>query len=346
MSSDVIITQRGHLGLFTLNRASALNALTLSMVRDLYQQLLTWQKDPAIHAVVITSAGGKAFCAGGDVRWLYDMGKQGNFAAQLSFFEEEYRLNRLIHHYPKPYIALMDGLTMGGGVGVSLHGSHPVASLSFSFAMPETSIGFFPDIGSSYLLSRCKGAMGRYLGLTGNRLNAEEAYALRLVSHVIQAALFPNVIEALLMMDLSQQAHQGVSECLEQFAEKINQDCVMALQSKVDDCFDYDDIVFIMDKIQQNDDEWHHSVLSLLKQKSPMSLCVTLMQLLKAAKMSFDECMQMDYQLVKYFMHSHDFYEGVRALLIDKDKNPQWQPAEFEGVNSHVVERYFNFRLK
>lgn len=341
LSSDVKIVRRGPIGILTLDRSQALNALTLPMVMALQQQLLDWQDDASIQAVVIKSVPGKAFCAGGDVRWLYEMG-QANPQEQMRFFEEEYRLNRLIHHYPKPYIALMDGITMGGGVGISLHGSHPVASQHFIFAMPETSIGFFPDIGASYLLSRCPGAMGNYLGLTGNRLNAVEAKAFGLVKHIVDASKFELVIEALVSADLSTDAPMIVDAYLKEYAQLDATSITEQLQSNVDACFNYTDVASILHALAQYKDDWHQENLRILSEKSPLSLCVTLAQLHKAGQLDFDECMQMDARLAKHFMNGRDFYEGVRALLIDKDKSPKWQPARLSEVDASMVEGYFS----
>lgn len=340
MSADIIFSQQQHLGVITLNRPQALNALTLPMVSAMYAQLMTWREDCSIQAVVIRSAGGKAFCAGGDVRWLYETGQQRS-PEQLRFFKEEYRLNQLIHDYPKPYIALMDGITMGGGVGVSLHGSHPVASHAFVFAMPETSIGFFPDIGASFLLSRCPGKMGVYLGLTGNRLNAQEALAVGLVKYLIPSTAFEGIIDAFLQADLSINPDDAVSSCLSRFAEPVNFKSIADLQTNVDTCFSYSDIASILNALAQVEDVWHQKILHTLLQLSPLSLCVTLAQLSRAANMSFDECIQMDYCLVQHFMSAHDFYEGVRALLIDKDKSPKWSPNDLKMVEASLVKDYF-----
>ena len=340
MSDDVLIEQLSHLGILTLNRPEALNALTLSMIKTLRAQLLAWLSDSSIHAVIIRSAGGKAFCAGGDVRRLYETGKT-SLSAVMPFFAEEYALNQLIHHYSKPYIALMDGITMGGGAGVSLHGSHPVASDSFSFAMPETSIGFFPDIGASYLLSRCPKGLGNYLGLTGSRLNANEACGLGLVRYMIQASEFQSVMDALIATDLSTDASARVSACLDTFARPINNASLVALQSKVESCFNHSSLGDILSALEHSNDVFHQEILDVLSQKSPMSLCVTMIQLQKAVAMSFDECMQMDACLVAHFMTGHDFYEGVRALLIDKDKAPKWVPSVLSKIDDGQVAAYF-----
>lgn len=339
MINDVLMTQEGDLGMITLNRPQVLNALTLPMVRALQQQLDAWSTDDSIHAVIIQSAGGKAFCAGGDVRWLYEAGKQGN-PDQLRFFSEEYHLNKTIHYYKKPYIALMDGLTMGGGVGISLHGSHSVASQAFVFAMPETSIGFFPDIGASFLLSRCPGFMGIYLGLTGNRLSAEESNATGLVKYVVQAHQFPHIVDSLKQTDLSKNAFEGVSECLELFSAPVNLNCIKPLQANVDKSFNHGNLEDILKSLEEGESPWHREILDCLRLKSPTSLYVTLFQLQMAFGLDFDECIQMDYLLVQHFIHEQDFYEGVRALLIDKDKSPHWRsvdPLTLFGALSEIV---------
>jgi enoyl-CoA hydratase len=338
---EVLFHQQHHIGIITLNRPQALNALSYSMVMKLLHQLQAWEVNETIHAVIIRSGGGKAFCAGGDVRSLYEMGKNSPENA-LQFFSNEYRLNTLIHQYKKPYIALMDGITMGGGVGVSLHGSHPVASHTFVFAMPETSIGFFPDIGASFLLARCEGNMGVYLGLTGERLSAHQAYALGLVRYVIPASHFDNVIEALIGLDLSTEAEQKVTHCLSALTDPVDTAVLELLQSNVTACFNEQQMQSIIQNLEKRHDDWCLNVLNTLKHKSPLSLCVTLEQLIRAKQMNFKECIQMDTILVQHFIRGHDFYEGVRALLIDKDKSPQWKPATLSEVDLREIDTYFS----
>ena len=340
MTDDIAFTSERHLGLVTLQRAQALNALTLPMILALQQQLIAWRADPSIHAVVIRAVEGKAFCAGGDVRWIYEAG-QRNHAEQMQFFWHEYRLNHFIHHFPKPYIALMDGVTMGGGVGISLHGSHPVASERFMFAMPETGIGFFPDIGASYLLARCPHRCGIYLGLTGNRLGASDAQALGLVKEVVLSEKFPAVLASLMDSDLSKDAYAEVERCLEGFAMPIQHTPILDLEKVIERCFNYTDVESILAALEAGKDEWHQVTLHNLKQKAPLSLKVTLAQIQKAASKNLAECLKMDYCLVNHFMQDHDFYEGVRALLIDKDKSPHWKPDSLSQIASAQVAAYF-----
>lgn len=340
MGEDILFTREQHIGLITLQRVQALNALTLPMIIALQEQLHAWKNDSDIHAVVIQAAPGKAFCAGGDVRWLYDTGRSNN-PQQMQFFWHEYRLNHFIHHFDKPYIALMDGVTMGGGVGISLHGSHPVASERFVFAMPETGIGFFPDIGASYLLSHCPGQFGVYLGLTGARLGPADAYQLGLVKQVVPSDKFQHVLAGLIEADLSTDAHARVDSCLQRYAMPTQPAPIMELQLAINSCFNHNDVESIMAALVEKEDSWQREASKTLQEKAPLSLKVTLAQIRKAKSMSMGDCIKMDYCLVGHFMQGHDFYEGVRALLVDKDKSPHWQPNLLSQVSNAKVADYF-----
>lgn len=330
----------GHLGLITLNRSTALNALTLPMIVSIQHFLTECLVDDNIHAVVIKAMPGKAFCAGGDVRFLYDAHPH-HHNDQMQFFWHEYRLNHFIHQYQKPYVALMDGYTMGGGVGVSLHGSHRVASERFVFSMPETGIGFFPDIGASFLLSRLKGAYGQYLGLTGQRVSSVEAKALGLVDTVISHTLFPEVLDALLRADLSEDAHCAVSSCLSDFVSAVEIGDDLTHQSVIDHCFGRLTVEDILVALNDDASDWHRETVALLSAKSPLSLKVTLKQMQKARHLDMAQCVTMDYCLVGHFMRGHDFYEGVRALLVDKDQTPHWIPATLKDAANPLVASYF-----
>lgn len=337
MSDDVLFTQQGQLGLITLNRPSALNALTLPMILAMQKQLELWKNNSSIQAVVLKAAAGNAFCAGGDVRWLYQTGRSHD-PEQLSFFWHEYRLNHFISSLGKPYIALMDGVTMGGGVGVSLHGSHPVATERFIFAMPETTIGFFPDIGASHLLNRCPGALGNYLGLVGNRLNADEAVHAGLVKYKVPSEQIPALLVALSESDLSSNASAEVNQCLEAFTAPVENKPQHPL---IDQCFAKPSIETIKASLADSNDPWALEIIHALDKKSPLSLKVTLAQLQKTKGQTLAQCLKIDYDLVHHFMDDHDFYEGVRALLVDKDKNPKWQPERLDLVTEKMVVGYF-----
>ena len=341
MTDDILFTREQNIGLITLNRPQALNALTLPMILALQHQLQCWQDDAEIHAVVVRALGGRAFCAGGDVRAIYHLGRE-HYQKKMDFFEHEYRLNQFIHDFSKPYIALMDGITMGGGVGISLHGSHPVASEHFVFAMPETGIGFYPDIGASHLLSRCPGHFGVYLGLTGARLGSADAHALGLVKYVIAAEHFPALLATLVDMNLSTDAYRQVSEILQHATMPVLPTRIDDLTPLVNSCFKYTDMQSILMALDDATGDWAREIRNVLTQKSPLSLEVTLAQMQKARSMTMAECLQMDYFLTSHFMHDPDFNEGVRALLVDKDNNPHWQPATLSEVTRNRVTAYFS----
>ena len=346
MLKDIIFVEERHIGIVTLNRVNALNALTLPMIISLQEKLKIWQDDKNIHAVIINASPGKAFCAGGDVRNIYEY-KDHDHQNQIKFFWHEYRLNNYIHHYKKPYIAMMDGFTFGGGVGISLHGSHPIASENFSFAMPETSIGFFPDIGSSYLLSRTPHNFGMFLALTGSRLNSHEAKSLGLVKYQISADNFSNAISTLIEADLSINPYEVVDECLNSFNMPIDENIIShSLEELVKNCFNGNDLETIIAKLEKSDDPKAQEIYNTLKLKSPLSLKVTYTEMQKAKSMTIDECIKMDYCLASHFLRGHDFYEGVRALLVDKDKSPKWQPNSIVDVTEDMVSEYFNFGQK
>jgi enoyl-CoA hydratase len=338
MTDQVLFTQEGQLGFITLNRPQALNALTLPMIMALQKQLTLWKEDESVKAVILRATPGNAFCAGGDVRWLYEF-KKSKSADQMQFFWHEYRLNHFIANFGKPYIALMDGITMGGGVGVSMHGSHPVATERFVFAMPESSIGFFPDIGASYLLTQHAGSLGIYLGLTGNRLAPQDALKSGLVKHLISSEHIQALINALMNEDLSAEAHEKVNHCLTTHASRP--DHSSAIKPLIDVCFSHPSVELICTALENEEGSWAASVYNTLMQKSPLSLKVILAQLKKAKGLSLAKCLQMDYDLASHFMKDNDFYEGVRALLIDKDKEPKWNPSRLELIKESTVVNYF-----
>lgn len=339
MTEEVLFTREGQLGFITLNRPDALNALTLSMIMELQKQLVLWKEDKSIGAVVLRAAPGNAFCAGGDIRKLYS--GRGNETEQMQFFWHEYRLNHFIHQFGKPYISLMDGITMGGGVGISLHGSHPVASERFVFAMPETGIGFFPDIGASHVLNRCPGFIGTYLGLTGNRLGSQDALTAGLVKYTISSEQMDEVVKELLNIDLSENAHAQVTQCLKRYNTVFGEEHLAQVKPLIDACFSQPDVELIRRSLNSCKEAWAEKIDSTLNQKSPLSLKVVHYQLQKTKGLSLAECLKIDFDLVGHFMRNSDFYEGVRALLVDKDKNPRWNPPHLDLVTENRVVSFF-----
>jgi enoyl-CoA hydratase/carnithine racemase len=341
LNQDILFSIKHHIGLIELNRPNALNALNFSMFKSLLSQLLAWQTDDDIHAVVIQAVPGRAFCAGGDVRWVYDIGRD-NPSMPLDLFKHEYRLNYLISQLGKPYIALMDGLTIGGGVGITLHGSHRVASEKFAFSMPEVGIGFFPDIGASHLLSACKDGFGLYLGLTGRRVNAADSKALGFVDYTIASDHFSGILTDLFATDLSIHAEQKVSDCLGQHQENMPAGNDNRSRNLVSKTFgNKATLRAVFEALNQDGSAWALETRDLLLQQSPLSLHVTLQQLRQAEGLDLAGCLAMDYGLAYHFLNHSDFYEGVRARLVDKDKAPKWQPERWENVSDQEVLDYF-----
>ncbi len=332
--------REGNLGLITLNRPEVLNALNHNMFLMLDRQLTEWAVNDAIKAVVIRAAEGRAFCAGGDIRYAYERGLAKD-PTLPNFFRDEYRVDQQIYHYPKPYIALLDGITMGGGVGISIHGSHRVATPRFIFAMPETSIGFFPDVGATYFLPRLPGKIGTYLALTGTRVSHSDSFALGIVNHVVASESFPDILQLLADTPLHLHTDATITDLINQFSMPVEKATVMDHLVEIDTCFSKSTMDDVMSALEHYPSAWCEQVVSVLSTKSPTSLKVTLRQMQEGVKMNFDECMQLELQLTKHFLHSHDFFEGVRAVIIDKDQSPKWKPAKLEEVTAADIEKFF-----
>ncbi|HSC19239.1 MAG TPA: enoyl-CoA hydratase/isomerase family protein [Rhizomicrobium sp.] len=331
--NDVLFEQRGALGLITLNRPKALNALTRDMCLATNAQLAAWARDDGIKTVAIRGTGERAFCAGGDIRTLYDAGKAGAPEA-LKFYRDEYRLNAAIKHFPKPYVALLHGIVMGGGVGVSVHGSHRVANETVMFAMPETGIGLFPDVGGSYFLPRCPGELGIYLALTGARLTTADTLYAGVATHFVPARDTEALLSAL-------EAGTDPDMALRSFSETPAEPQLASVREAIDRTFAEDSLDGILAALEADGGEWAVKTLSTLRGKSPTSLKITFLQMREGARLSFDDCMRMEFRLVSRVMAGHDFYEGVRAAIIDKNNAPRWNPAALADVSSAEIESYF-----
>jgi enoyl-CoA hydratase len=335
-ASEILFDRRGAAGLVTLNRPQALNAVTLGMVRAFTRQLAEWRDDPSITRVVLTAAGGRAFSAGGDIRALYDAGTTGRHDEMLAFYGEEYVLNTIIKHYPKPYVALIDGIVMGGGVGVSVHGSHRVAGDRFSFAMPEVSIGFFPDVGATWFLPRLPGELGAYCALTGERLNAADGVTATIATHRVASSRFGDLADALC-------GAASVDATLAAFAEPAGEGKLAPKRSAIDRLFKGDRVENVLDELdaERDDIEFAKSTAATIRAKSPTSLKLALAQMRAGATLSFQGCMQTEFRIVSRVIHGHDFYEGVRAVIVDKDNAPKWRPRTLAEVSDAEVARHF-----
>jgi enoyl-CoA hydratase len=349
-AKEVILERRGGVALLTINRPQALNALTLDNYRRMAAALAAWADDPDIYAVVVRGAGGRAFCAGGDVRAVYEAGRGlgGDPDLPSAFFREEYRLLSFVHRYPKPYVAVIDGITMGGGAGISVNGRYRIATERTLFAMPETAIGLFPDIGATHFLNRCPGCLGIYLGLTGARLRAADALYCGFATHFVAQARVAALVAALadaawrtgLAFDQAEALIAGI-------ATEPEPAPLALLRPAIDRIFageTVEAILAALDAEAEADGEhgaWAAETRAGLLTKSPTSLKVTLRQLRTGRDYDLDAALRLEYRLTQHFMAAHDFYEGVRAMLVDKDQRPRWRPATLAEVDDATVAAYF-----
>ncbi|MBX3496921.1 MAG: enoyl-CoA hydratase/isomerase family protein [Parvibaculum sp.] len=331
--AEVLFERRGAAGFITLNRPKALNALTLGMVRAIHPKLIEWADDAHVHCVVVEAAGDKAFCAGGDIRALYDWGRAGDPTA-LDFWREEYKLNTFIKRYRKPYVALMDGINMGGGVGISVHGSHRVATEKLTFAMPETGIGLFPDVGGTYFLPRCPGETGMYLGLTGTRLKAADA---------IYAGIADAYVPSVRLDTLKDRLAGGTDPrlALREVVEEEGPAPLASMQKEIGAHFSKGSVAEILSSLRGDGGEWAMKTADTIETKSPTSTLVAFRQIREGAALDFEGCMKLEYRLIERFVKGHDFYEGVRAVVIDKDQAPKWKPATLAEMRASDVDEYF-----
>jgi enoyl-CoA hydratase len=336
-SVDVVCEKRGEAGLITLNRPKALNALNLAMVREMRRALDSWENDPAVTRIVVQGAGEKAFCAGGDIRQLTEDLKAGRREEALAFWREEYQLNIRIKRYPKPYISLIDGIVMGGGVGVSLHGSYRVAGERYLFAMPEVGIGFFPDVGATYALPRLPGETGMYLALTGERVKRADAVMLGLATHAVASGSIPGLREALI-------AGEPVDEALSRVAVDPGPAPLEAHRAVIDACFSGETVAAILQRLEKaagQGSDFAAKTAAGMRTKSPTSINLAFEQVRRGASLDFEEAMKVEFRIVSRIGDGHDFYEGVRAVIIDKDNRPRWQPDALEALDPVVIERHF-----
>ena len=322
---EILFEIRGVAGRIVLNRPQALNALTHGMILALAAQLEAWAEDDAIERVVIEGAGDRAFCAGGDIRALYEAMGQGDAAYIDTFYRDEYHLNHRIHTYPKPYVAIIDGVVMGGGVGVSIHGSHRLVTGKALFAMPETGIGFFPDVGGAWFLPRLPGEIGMYLGLTGTRLGPADALYCGVATHYVPRNRLADSLDDLDVVTID----PGPASLAER-------------RDAIDRCFCGESVEAIIQALQAEGDNWAGETLEAMAGKSPISQKVAFRQIREGADLVFTQAMALEFRLSQRFCAAPNFREGIRAAVIDKDRNPQWRPASLADVGEADVDAYFS----
>ncbi len=331
--ASVVARRDRRVGRLLLNRPKALNALDLPMIRACSAALETWRDDPAVHALVIEGAGERAFCAGGDIRAIRARSMAGESDAVEAFFSEEYALNQAIASYPKPYIALIDGICMGGGIGVSVHGAYRVASEHAVFAMPETGIGFFPDVGATYFLPRLPGWLGFYLGLTGARLQGSDAVAAGLATHYVPREALPALSEAL--------AEDGAA-ALARHSRPLPPASMDEHRAVIDRCFGEPSVHGIITRLQAAGGQWAERTIETLRAASPSALFWSLEAIRRGARSTLPQALARELALTRSVCLHPDFHEGVRAMVVDKDRQPRWHPPRLEDVEPATIDRLFS----
>ncbi len=336
--SDVLLRQEGACGRITLKRPQAMNALTLEMVKVVYQALCDWKSDPKVQFVLLDGAGERGLCAGGDIRALYQHAVTEDLPAAANFFREEYRLNLLIARYPKPYVALMDGIVMGGGIGLSAHGTNRVVTERTAVAMPETSIGFIPDVGGTYLLGNAPDEFGTYVALTGGRIGAADAILCGLADIFVRAERLSELTENLAACA----TRMEVSACLRAFAETPPAGKLESSRVWIDECFCANSVEEILAALDASSEGDARSAATDIRRNSPTSLKVTLRALRRARQLrDLASCLQQEYSAGMHCIREGDFVEGVRAAVIDKDRKPIWKPNTVADVSVERVDSFF-----
>lgn len=344
-NSEIITDIVGTLGIITLNRPKALNSLTHGMIKIILACLDEWEHDERIRAVLFRGAGERAFCAGGDVKYIYQSKKAYDAGEIESFdpadyFYDEYNMNRRLLHSPKPLIAFMDGVTMGGGYGVAGPCDFRIATKSTVFAMPEVGIGFFPDIGGVYHLHQCRKNMASYLCLTGNSLDYADTLRAGVATHIAASG-----DEEALIAKLAMTAGDAgeIDAMIRAFQpEEMDAPSLAEHEAVIDRCFSQSEVIDILTCLERRNTQWALKTVEIIKLRSPLSVAVTMRHLNEARDADFDTVIAKDFTICQHFMNGHDFFEGVRATVIDKDKNPKWQHKALSDVTTNEIDAYFS----
>jgi enoyl-CoA hydratase len=333
--AELIMKREGQAGTLLMNRPKALNALSLGMIRDFQAALDAWKHDPAVKLVILQGAGEKAFCAGGDVRAVREAAIAGDRAPVSAFFGEEYAVNQGIAEFGKPWISLMDGICMGGGIGLAAHNGPRVVTEKSLLAMPETAIALFPDVGTSYVLPRLPGQLGTWLALTGARLRGADGLHTGLATHYVPSAKIPALRTALV--------ETGDASVVEQYAEAPPPPSFAEHRALIDHAFGQGSMLGIIAALEAAGTEWAAEQVKTLRRMSPTSLSVSLELIRRGATMDLRQCLDEELLLTGRVVHEHpDFREGVRSVLVDKDGTPQWTPATLEEVDPAAVQAFFS----
>ena len=351
IQEEIVRTVTNGVGLIKLNRPKALNALSENMIKILYTTLSDWKDDKNVALILIEGEGEKAFCAGGDMRALYDRRDNGVEEYAEPFFAEEYRMNILMHRYPKPIVVYMNGYVMGGGVGIAVAGTHRIVNERTKWAMPEMNIGFYPDVGGSFFLSRMKKNAGRYLALTSNIISGEDVLHLGAADYYINSASWDSLKDGITGASWSGPDVKSRLDAMinAASAEPEKAPALIANKEILNEAFGLEtmeDITAALGRHRAEGNEWAGKTLETLLAKSPISQKVTLEQLVRGAGLNLEDCFEMEMNLSLSFMSSHDFYEGTRSVLVDKDRNPKWEPDSYEKISNETIESFFSYPWK
>lgn len=346
MSEFVTTRIANRTGIITLDRPKALNSLSLAMVRDLAETLETWRDDAAVDAVVICSSSEKALCAGGDIRFFHDVGRatpMGGSALLEDFFTEEYALNHLIHYYPKAYVSLMEGVVMGGGMGIAQGGPEcgiRIVTDGSKIAMPEVNIGLFPDVGGSHFLSHAPGQLGNYLGLTGLTIGAADALYVGLADLYVPQAQMA-ALKDLLDTTPGSALRAAIEAFAAPFKGQAGESALEANRAGIDKHFGAGSVAAVMASLEKDDGAFFQKALAAMRQRSPLMMCVTHELLVRGRELDVADCLRMERTLVRHNFEHGEVLEGVRALVIDKDNAPKWNPSTLDEVTAGMVEKFF-----
>ena len=341
VTSETLIDVVAGLGRIVLNRPRVLNALSASQYDDLTRSLTQWEADPAVTVVLLEGAGERAFCAGGDIRMVWDAAQRDDHAFNRAIFRTEYRLNRRIQRYPKPYVSILDGIVMGGGAGISVNGRYRIATEATRFAMPETGIGFFPDVGATQFLGRCPGHLGVYLGLTGAQIGAADALGAGIATHFVRREDLDGLRQDIARSARSADPRGALAEILAHWHRDPGQGPLSQHGEAIERCFAPARVADVVDALRREDSQWAWDTLWDMSARSPFSLMVANRQLRGGREMSFDEAIAREFRLACRFIHGHDFLEGIRAQVVDKDRRPNWSPANLSEVDELAVDACF-----
>ncbi len=346
MDKEILSGVRNHVGFLTLNRPAVLNALSYSMIQALTAQLEQWAQDDSVHAVLIRSAAGKAFCAGGDIRALYNSHKE-NSDLHRDYFVDEYRLDYLTYHYPKPYIALTDGIVMGGGAGISQGACLRIVGDKTRFAMPETGIGVIPDVGASHFLAHMQPELGLYIGVIGQELLAADALHCGLADVYLPQAALAELDETLSVLRWGKDHRADIFNAIMPLGKQsLPNPALLGLQPAIARHFGARSVSAIMESLATEErpeySEWADKTLTVMKKRSPLMMCVAMRQLLTGRHLSLADCLRMEIGLVRRAFEHGEFVEGIRSLIIDKDNKPRWNPPRIEEVTEDMVDAFFD----